>query len=243
VLLPPAGRVSYQLGGAYRPPAAVTIVDRDGSDPPDQGRYSICYINAYQAQPDAVTWWQHHYPDLLLRDRAGALVTDRQWNEPLLAIDTATRRAALLATVGTWIDHCAAAGYQAVEADNLDSYTRSHGLLTAADALAYARLLTVRAHRDRLAIAQKNAVGLSRPARAAGFDFAVAEECQVYHECDSYTSVYGRHVIEVEYTDQPASAFIQACRERGAIISITRRDRDLLPAGQPGHTEQWCPAR
>jgi len=54
--------------------------------------------------------------------------------------------------------------------------------------------------------------------------------------------VYGREVIEIEYTDEPAAAFAQACRRRSRSISITRRDRDLLPAGSKGHVEQWCPA-
>jgi len=237
IVLPPAGaRFSYQLGGAYPPPAGVRIVDRDRSDVPAAGRYSICYVNAFQAQPGEVGWWQQHHPELLLR-HGGELVIDAQWHEPLFDLRQPDR---LLAVVGGWLDGCARSGFQAIEADNLDSYTRSDGLLTADQALAFAHRLTVRAHADGLAIAQKNAAELSPRARAAGFDFAVAEECQVWDECGSYTASYGRAVIEIEYTDQSRRFFTEACRRRGTTISVVRRDRQLLPAGQPGHVEQWC---
>jgi hypothetical protein len=239
-LPPPHGRFSYQISGAYTRPAAVTIVDRDHTDPPDPAAFSICYVNAYQAQPEAVGWWTSHHPDLLLRDANGNLVVDTQWNEPLFDISTSARRAELLGVVGGWLDGCAARGYRAVEADNLDSYTRAHSRLDAADALSYGHLLAGRAHRDGLALGQKNATDLSAHAHRLGFDFAIAEECQVYAECDAYTSVYGVHLIEIEYTDQPITAFTTACRLRGTTVSIVLRDRDVVPAGDPGHVERWC---
>jgi hypothetical protein len=242
VALPPShGRFSYQIGGAYTPAAGVTIVDRDRTDPPYPGAYSICYVNAYQAQAEAVGWWKSQHPELLLRDAAGHLVIDREWGEPLLDVSTATRRAGLLAVIGGWVDGCAARGHRAVEADNLDSYTRSRGLLTAAHTLAFARLLAGRAHADHLAIAQKNAAELSARVRGAGFDFAIAEECQVYSECGAYTAAYGAGLIEIEYTDQPASAFRTACQLRGKTASVVLRDRDVTPPGNPRHVERWCP--
>jgi hypothetical protein len=242
ISLPPVdGRFSYQLGGAYPPAPGVSVVSRDRSDPPAPGVYSICYVNAFQAQPDAIGWWRRWHPDLLLRNSLGQVVLDRQWQEPLLDIATAGDRSRLLSVVGSWIDGCAKAGFQAIEADNLDSYTRSEGELTGVDAVAFARQLALRAHQDHLAIAQKNAAELSRQVRGAGFDFALAEECQVYAECDAYTAVYGRHVVEVEYADESVTFFRQACAARGQLVSIVRRDRDLLPVGQVGHVEQWCP--
>jgi hypothetical protein len=241
IVLPPvAGHFSYQIGGAYSPPTGTRIVDRDHTDAPDSGVYSICYVNAFQAQADAVSWWRSQHPNLLLRDSNGALIIDTEWDEPLLDLSTAALRDATLDVVGSWFDDCAAHGFRAVEADNLDSYIRSHGRVSAADALAFGRLLATRAHRDHLALGQKNAADLSADALAAGFDFAVAEECEVYRECDSYTAQYGRHVIEIEYTDQPVAAFTAACRARGSAISIVRRDREVTPLGDPAHTEQWC---
>lgn len=237
VKLPPAGaRFSYQLGGPYPAPAGVGVVGRDRSADPVVGMYSICYVNAFQAQAEEVTWWQQTHPDLLLRNDGG-LVVDEQWNEPLLDTNHPER---LMDVVGQWIDDCARAGYQAVEADNLDSYTRSDGLLDAADALRFGRLIADRAHADGIALGQKNSAELAAGAHAEGFDFAISEECQVYNECDEYTDVYGDALIEVEYSDQDPNAFATACRERGAKISVVRRDRELAPAGRAGHLEQWC---
>ncbi len=97
-----------------------------------------------------------------------------------------------------WIEQCRRSGYAAVEPDNLDFFTRSRHLLTRSDNLALARLLGRQAHTSGLAFAQKNLEGVtSRERERAGFDFAVAEECQVYSECAAYTSVYGRHVLEI----------------------------------------------
>ncbi|MDQ2750650.1 MAG: endo alpha-1,4 polygalactosaminidase [Actinomycetota bacterium] len=242
VSLPPVhGRVSYQISGAYAPPAAVSIVDRDHTDAADPTRFSICYVNAYQAQADAMGWWTTHHPELLLRDSAGQLVIDGQWDEPLLDISTPRRRTALLTVVGRWIDECARRGYRAVEADNLDSYTRSHGRLSSADALVFGQLLSGRAHRNHLSLGQKNAGELAARAHRVGFDFAIAEECQVYSECDAYAAVYGRALIEIEYTDQPMAAFVTACRLRGATASVVLRDRQVALPGDPAHVERWCP--
>ena len=242
IFLPPVhGRFSYQIGGAYDVPSAVMIVDRDHADRAVPRKYSICYLNAFQAQPEAIGWWTTYRPNLLLRRSSGSLIIDTNWGEPLLDISTAQKRASLITIVGTWIDGCAAAGYRGIEADNLDSYTRSEGRLSMADALAFGGLLVTRAHRDQMAIAQKNGAELAVAAHRSGFDFAVAEECQVFTECDSYTNAYGSHVIEIEYTDNPISAFTDACRLRGRTISVVLRDRAVTRPGEPQHVERWCP--
>ena len=167
---------------------------------------------------------------------------DRGWNEQLLDTSTAVKRRAIAAIVGGWIRACARAGYRAVEPDNLDSFTRSRGALTAADNLALARLLIAGAHAAGLAIAQKNAAELAGAGRRLGFDFAIAEECQPYGECDRYLNAYGTRVIEIEYPDNGGQRnFDQACRLRGDRISIVYRDRNVTPAGQPGFLERRCP--
>ena len=237
---PDHGKFSYQIGGAYPAASGVQVVDRDRSEKAASGVYSICYLNAFQAQTDALAWWTELHPGLLLRQPSGSLVIDKQWEEPLFDISTAAKRAALLTVVGSWIDGCAKVGYRAVEPDNLDSYSRSQGLLTADDALAFSTLLVSRAHHDHLAIAQKNTSDLAERGHQAGFDFAISEECQMFSECDAYTAVYGRHVIEIEYTDNPRSAFTRACALRGKTVSVVLRDRDVSPVGAAHHVEQWC---
>ena len=229
VLPPPAAPVDYQLGAAYPPPAGVRIVERDRTARVAPGLYNICYVNGFQTQPQEAGWWRAHHPDLLLHDRSGREVTDPGWpGEVLLDTRTPARRSALAAVLGTWMRGCAQDGYRAVEPDNLDSWTRSHGLLNRDDAVALARLLTARGHALGLAVAQKNAADLARVGRSIGFDFAVAEECQFYNECNAYTSVYGKRVIEVEYADNGRATFDRACRARAGQVSLVYRDRDLV---------------
>jgi hypothetical protein len=241
VQAPPAhAPFSYQIGGAFSPQPGVVIVDRDRQAHPAAGLYNICYVNAFQAQPQERRWWLAHHRGLLLFRHGHALI-DRSWQEQLLDTSTAAKRRALARIVGAWFAGCAHAGSQAVEPDNLDSWGRSQGALTVHDNLAYAALLIARAHALRLAIAQKNAAELASSGRRLGFDFAIAEECQAYGECGAYRRAYGREVIEIEYADNGGPAgFSAACRARGSRISIVYRDRNVTPAGHPGYLEQRC---
>ncbi len=119
-----------------------------------------------------------------------------------------------------------------MEPDNLDSWTRSGGLLSRADNVRYARMLVRRAHAAGLAIAQKNAPGL---ARMHLFDFAVVEQCQRYAECERYTRYYGSHVIEIEYRQRDFEA---ACAARSHPIVL--RDRLLRTPGEHGYRFRSC---
>ncbi|WP_198412340.1 endo alpha-1,4 polygalactosaminidase [Nocardioides mangrovicus] len=219
----------YQLGGAVAPAANVRVVTRDRTQAPAPGVYDVCYVNAFQTQPGQRRFWRHHQR-LLLHDH-GRAVVDQAWGEWLLDVGTPAKRRALARIVGRWIDGCARSGYQAVELDNLDSFSRSHHLLTRSDDLALARLLVRRAHRAGLAVGQKNWATLD--GRRIGFDFAVAEQCGQYHECDAYLAHYGGEVVDVEYTD---AGFRWACDHVGEEISVERRDVDLTPGG----VRAWC---
>ena len=75
---------------------------------------------------------------------------------------------------------------------------------------------------------------------AGSFDFAVAEDCQVYSECGAYRRLYGGHVIEIEYSDEGRANFDSACDARGHVWSIVYRDRDLLTPGQHGYAHATC---
>lgn len=239
VQMPPTTPFDYQLGGAYPPPAGVGVVVRDRTEPPVPGAYNICYVNAFQTQPHRTGWWRRHYPGLLLRAH-GREVRDAAWGETLLDTSTPRKRRAIARIVGRWIDRCAAAGFRAVEPDNLDSYARSRGRLTPVHNLRLAGLLARRAHRHGLAIAQKNAAELSGRAHRRGLDFAVAEECAVWRECSAYTRVYGDHVLEIEYTDNGLPTYPAACRAAAGRRAVLLRDRDLVPAGRPGYAYRSC---
>ncbi|MGC4807372.1 endo alpha-1,4 polygalactosaminidase [Micromonospora sp. DT233] len=236
--LPPVnGKFDYQIGEPYTPPSGVTVVSRDRNATPAPGIYNICYVNAFQVQPDEVSWWQDNHDNLLLRDSDGEYVVDGDWDEILLDLRTAAKRTAIAAIVNGWISGCAADGFKAVEPDNIDSYQRSDGLLTKANAVAYLKLLAPHAHAAGLAIGQKNTTELGTAGKAAGLDFAIAEECGRYNECTDYTAVYGNNLIVIEYT---STAYTKACTAVGARVSVVRRDLDVTAPGSSTYVYKAC---
>jgi hypothetical protein len=229
VVVPPDANVAwdYQIGGARTPPAGVGIVDRDRAASPS-GLYDICYVNAFQTQPDERSFWRKQHRSRLLLRHNGSLVVDGQWNEILLDVGTSTKRHRLTRIVGRWIDGCAAAGFDAVELDNLDSWTRSRHELRRRDARTFATSLVAVAHADGLAVAQKNAAELLGSKDAIGFDFAIVEECAKYHECREFVDAYSGRALLVEYRQK---WFDAACTRVGAEVAVVLRNRNVTPGG------------
>ena len=228
--LPTGTDVDYQLGGNASVPDNVGIVVRDRTAEPAPGTYNVCYVNGFQTQPDAKRYWRKHR-DLLLQDGRGRLVEDEAWGEWILDIRTPAKRARLAKVVGRWTAGCARDGFDAVEYDNLDSFSRSHGLMRATHAKAFARMLTAQAHDAGLAVGQKNWATLD--GTRLGFDFAVSEECGRYDECGAYVDHFGDQVLVVEYR---ARDFAKTCREHGDLLAVVHRDLDLSPDG----VRRWC---
>ena len=228
--LPSGTDVDYQLGGAADPAANVGIVVRDRTDPPAAGLFNVCYVNGFQTQPNEKKFW-HQHRDLLLHDADGRPVIDEAWGETLLDVRTAATRKALARIVGGWVRGCAKHGYDAVEFDNLDSFTRSDGLLTKRQAVRYAALLVDRAHGSGLAAGQKNLAGFD--GTKIGYDFAISEECGRYDECQRYVDDYGDQVLMIEYRTED---FAETCTTYGATHAVELRDRELTPNGVHG----WC---
>ena len=226
--LPVGTDADYQLGGPVERPRHVGIVVRDRTAEPAEGRYTICYVNGFQTQPDAKRFWRAREELLLKSD--GQLVVDGTWGEWLLDVRTPSQRQRLARIVGRWIDGCADDGFDAVELDNLDSFTRSRGLIGRRGALAFAELLVRRAHRADLPVAQKNLAGFD--GTTIGFDMAVAEECARFDECGRYVEHYGDQVLMVEYRDRD---FREACRDFGSTHAIVRRDLALRPSYEPAY--------
>lgn len=227
--LPTGTDVDYQLGGNRPVPDHVGIVVRDRNAAPAAGRYNVCYVNGFQTQEDEESFWRRHW-SLVLKDD-GRPVADEAWGEWLLDVRTPAKRRDLARIVGRWVAGCADDGFDAVEFDNLDSFTRSHRLLDRHDNLAYAELLVKAAHRSGLDAAQKNLAGYD--GTRIGFDFAIAEECGRYRECDAYTDDYGDQVIAVEYRRQD---FRWTCSHVGDRLPVVLRDRALSPTG----VRAWC---
>ncbi len=201
-------------------------------------RYNICYVNGFQTQAEEAAWWRANHPDLLLRDGDGNYVEDPDWpGELILDISTEDNRTDIAEIVNGWVTGCAEDGFDAVEIDNLDTFTRFTDHLQESDAVAYAELLTEHAHAEGLAIAQKNSAELAEQGRALGFDFAVAEECGRYDECGDYVDAYGAHVLVIEYRDQD---FAKTCREYGDTLSVVRRDRNVVGPNSSGYVYDAC---
>jgi actin-like ATPase involved in cell morphogenesis len=232
----------YQIGGAYPPQKSVEIVVRDRDDPPAPGKYNICYINAFQTQAEDEAFWTGSHADLLLKTKDGKYFSDPDYpREYLLDISSKAQRTAVARILDDWIDDCAQKGYKALDPDNQDSWTRSKGQLSQTDNVAMATLLTAHAHAAGLAVAQRNTPELGSKGRTtAKFDFAIVEECQFYQECDVYLETYGGRVYEIEYTDHPRRAYVTACANQGRRISVTLRDRDVVPQGEPGYHDEHC---
>jgi hypothetical protein len=228
-LLPPDTDLDYQLGGAAVVPDHVGIVVRDRQDDPLPDRYNVCYVNGFQTQRSERAFWKDH-PRPLLR-RHGEPVVDEDWGEWLLDIRTDAKRKRLARIVGRWTTGCATDGFDAVEFDNLDSFTRSGGMLTRRQAARYARLLVRTTHEQELAAGQKNLAGWD--GHVVGYDFAVAEECGRYDECSDYVEDYGDQVLAVEYRQRD---FESTCAAYADLLPVVLRDRDLTPGG----VHRWC---
>jgi len=236
--LPPVNaQFDYQIGPAYTPESGVAVVSRDREANPAPGLYNICYVNAYQTQPHETRWWKNNHRKLLLRKAGGGYVVDSYWGEVLLDISTASKRRAIARIVGRWIVDCGEKEFDAVEPDNLDSWTRSGGRLTKDDAFALARLISERAHNNGLAIAQKNAAGQVNRGVEAGFDFAVAEECGRYKECGAYRAGYGDNVVVIEYRQQD---FTYSCNRWSDQLSIVLRDRGVKGPSSDKYVYDSC---
>ncbi|MFI6423468.1 endo alpha-1,4 polygalactosaminidase [Promicromonospora sp. NPDC050880] len=246
VTLPPtSGRFDYQLGAAYEPAGGLDVVVRDATADPAPDAYNVCYVNGFQTQPGEDDLWLDGNEDLLLHDAAGELVVDPDWpDEYVLDPGTEERRERILDILGPVITGCADAGFDAVEIDNLDTWTRftepETGLIEQADALALAAEYIDVAHGAGLAIGQKNAAEATTEGHDLGFDFAVTEECAAYDECGSYTGVYGQHVLQIEYTDNLPQDFDVVCASADRAPLTILRDRDLVGPDDGAYAYEQC---
>jgi hypothetical protein len=177
----------YAKNGVTLNSAAVSAIHAAG------GR-AVCYV-------DAGTWedWRpdaNAYP-------ANVLGLPDGWPGERWLDITAT--SVLLPIVDARVSKCAAAGFDAVDFDNVDGYTNDTGFaLTASDQLTFNTDLAAIAHEHGLSVGLKNDLG-QLSALQSTFDFAVNEQCAQYKECaayDGWTGV-GKAVVEIEYSGRP----------------------------------------
>ena len=218
----------YQLGGDGPLPEGVEVVARDWQDgtPPGGDVYAICYVNSFQSQ-SGVEW-----PAEVV-----SATEDPEWpGEFAIDLSTPAKRSLAAGAVEQMVQRCAEKGFDAVEFDNLDTFTRFDGLgFGRAEAVEYATTIVGLAHMRGLAVGQKNTVELL--GEPIGFDFAVVEECGEYDECGEFTAAYGERVFAIEYTE---SGLVAACAALGDAPTVILRDLDLAPDGAPGHVYENC---
>lgn len=174
-----------------------------------KGRRVVCYVNAgaYEDfRPD-----RGAYPKGMLGKGNGW--EGERW------VDV-RRLATLRAILGKRFDLCRSKGFDAVEPDNVDGYQNDTGFpLTAAEQLAFDRMVAGLAHARGLAVGLKNDLD-QIPQLLPDFDFAVDEQCAQYRECAELTPFVkaGKAVFEAEYA-LPLSGFCpQAARLRFSAV-------------------------
>ncbi len=188
----------WQLGGTVDQSVDAAVYDIDGFENSAavvaalhaKGRRVVCYINAgswESFRSDA-----GDFPPSLLG--AGNGWKGEKWLD-IRQLD------ALRPLIAKRFDMCRAKGFDAVEPDLLEAYNNKSGFpLTAADQLAYNRMVAGLAHDRGLGVALKNDLD-QVPALVGLFDFSVDEQCAEFNECTKLTPFIqaGKAVLHVEY--------------------------------------------
>ncbi|MFJ4782470.1 endo alpha-1,4 polygalactosaminidase [Streptomyces sp. NPDC088794] len=201
----------WQLDGEVTPSVDVPVYDIDGFENTAAdvarlhraGRKVICYIN--------VGAWENYRPDKGEFPKSVLGAGDGWAGERWLDI----RRIDVLRPIMEQrFDMCRDKGFDAVEPDLVEGYANKTGFpLTAADQLAYNRMIADIAHARGMAVGLKNDLP-QIPQLLRHFDFAVNEECAQYDECGRLRpfTAADKAVFHVEY-EVPNSEFCAESRK------------------------------
>jgi hypothetical protein len=194
----PGDAWQWQLTGDLDLSIDVPIYDLDWETSPRivedlhrLGRHVICYVS--------VGTWEAYRPDAdaIPEEVRGAPLSDYP-DERWLDI----RRIDLLAApLLARLDRCKAAGFDAVEPDNVDAYTNDSGFdLSPDDQLRFNRWIARAVRARGMAVALKNDLDQVREL-VDDFDFAVNEQCVEYEECTALLPFVdaGKAVLHAEY--------------------------------------------
>jgi hypothetical protein len=218
----------YQLDGTVDLSVGAQAYDVDGFDTPATGTGSVAAIHAAGAHAICYveTAWEDYRSDagsfspaLLGRSMGG--YPHERW------VDV-RNLGALLPVMTARARMCASKGFDAIEWDNVDSYTQNTGFpLSEHDAEVFATDLASITHDLGLAVGLKNSTDNDMDvALQPAFDFAVDEQCNQYGECGSLSAFIsaGKPVFNVEY-ELSTGDFCAADRARG--FSGIARTADL----------------
>jgi hypothetical protein len=214
----------WQLSGTVDTSVQVPVYDIDGFENSAAvvrtlhaaGRKVICYVNvgAYESfRPDA-----KGFPSSVLGKGNG-------WDgERWLDI---RRLDVLRPLMAARFDMCRTKGFDAVEPDNVDGYVNDTGFpLTAAQQLAYNRMIAQLAHERGLSVGLKN--DLDQVGALVGdFDFSVDEQCAEFDECEELTPFIAaaKAVFHVEY-NLTANQFCARTKKLGFSSMVKHLDLD-----------------
>jgi Glycoside-hydrolase family GH114 len=200
------------------------------------GAHAVCYLDAGTDEP--------FRPDHALyvsfdQSCGGCLFGKavRGFNEEhwLDLNDTQGQRTFILDRVAARLARCKAAGFDAVEFDNVDGYANDTGRpISEATQLLFNTALANLAHTNGLTAALKNDLE-QIPELLPYFDMAVNEQCQEFDECgalDPFVAA-GKSVFQVEYSVAP-SAFCPQANGAGRIAA--KKTVDLFDT-------PWTPCR
>jgi hypothetical protein len=188
------------------------------------GAHAVCYV-------DAGTW-ENFRPDAGQYPASVKGLSNGWPGERWLDIRAT---GVLLPIITNRVAKCAAAGFDAVDFDNVDGYTNTTGFpLTAADQLTFDQDLAAIAHASGMSVGLKNDLGQLGQLQAS-FDFAVNEQCAQFNECGAYDrwTAAGKAVVEVEYRAKPA----RYCP------SATLHRRDAMQKSLALTAKPWKPCR
>jgi hypothetical protein len=187
----------------------------------DTGAHTICYVNVGASED-----WRSD-ADAFPEDVMGSVYPD--WEDERF-VDI--RRLDVLGPIlEARFDLCAEKGFDAIEPDNMDSWSADTGFpLTREDAIRFAKWMADEAHQRGLAIAQKNAPELTGDLVDA-FDLAITEDCAADGWCGEMQPYLnsGKPVLTAEYTDRTSEhAFVDACKDQALEgVSLLLKHRDL----------------
>ncbi|HVA02974.1 MAG TPA: endo alpha-1,4 polygalactosaminidase [Acidimicrobiales bacterium] len=178
----------YAANGVTLNTASVTAIHAIGA-------HAVCYV-------DAGTW-ENFRPDAGLYP-ASVMGLSNGWPGERWLDIRAT--GVLLPIITNRVAKCAAAGFDAVDFDNVDGYENTTGFpLTATDQLTFNEDLASIAHSYGMSVGLKNDLDQLGQLQST-FDFAINEQCAQFNECDAYDrwTAAGKAVVEVEYRAKPA---------------------------------------
>lgn len=190
------GVAVYGIDGADNGAAAVAAIKAAGG-------YPICYFSTSfeDWRTDAAA-----FPAAALGRPLGDWPGER-WAD--------VRSPAVRAVARKRLEMCAAKGFPAAEADNVDIGAASGFPIGAAERADFVRYLADTAHGLGLAFGLKNTLAQAKDLVGA-VDFAINEQCSEYNECGLYRPfrAAGKPVFNVEYDQR---AFERLCPKAAAL--------------------------